>query len=113
MQDAAAIVAQHLAQVPDSLVGFIHQNQRIPVCGKTCRSGAVVVKLIHRRIIAACKPSAPASAYAAPGGSDDERSRADNTNWFRRTSPDFGSVLLGLPRGLRPRIDRLAAIGRR
>ena len=46
-------MAQHLAQVPDSVIGFVHQNEGIGIRDHTCGSGAIVVKFIHVGIIAA------------------------------------------------------------
>ena len=60
MQDAAALMAQHLAQVPHSVIGFVHQNEGIGIRDQTCGSGAIVVKFIHVGMIAAREASAPA-----------------------------------------------------
>jgi hypothetical protein len=42
VQDASALVALQLAQAPDILIGFVHQNQGIPVC-RDPGAGRVVV----------------------------------------------------------------------
>src|SRR6266404_4533074 len=51
-------MAQHLAQVPDSVIGFVDQNERIGIRGHTCGSRAIVVKFIHVGMIAACEAPA-------------------------------------------------------
>jgi len=48
MQDAAALMARFLAQVAESTVGFIDQDQGIRICHNACIIETVhVPKLIH------------------------------------------------------------------
>jgi len=78
MQDAASFVARFFAQVPQSTIGFVDEDQGIQICHNPIVTETIhMPKLIHTnnptgllhrlqrtRIIASCETFAPAPGFA-------------------------------------------------